>query len=324
MKIRLLTFLLLPVLLSSCSVLRNRMTCQTFKSISGNTTYLKYSPIYWQKDSLGQKLLEKSVFLVQVKIKGIEEPVFMQFDLGANRTMLYGNTLSAFCEKYPELKKDTINKEDYIVLNNAEISINDSISLLADRLYVKKDFGHNKIDTTVIIIGSMGYDIIGDNILILDFKSNRFAISERIPIEMESKAKYIDNADLNKFPIILPFRYGKKRIRLFYDTGSSMFPILTGTNRLKKVSKHRKIQEIDSISSWGKAISIFRPLEIKDRIGNLVIGSVDLGKVDIYGVKKMNSLKFTGRYLYGITGNVVFDDKILIISRKSNSFGIIE
>lgn len=324
MKIRLLTFILLSVLLSSCSVLRNKMTSQTFKSISEKSAELKYSPIYWQKDTLGQKIIEKSVFLVPVKIKGIEEPLFMQFDLGANRSMLYENTLSAFCEKYPELKKDTVNKEDYIVFNNAEISISDNRSLFADRLYVKKDFGYSEIDTASIIIGSLGYDIIGDNILILDFKSDRYAISESVPVGLESKVNYIDSADLNKFPIILPFKYGKKKIRLFYDTGSSMFPILTGTNRLKKISKHRRVQEIDSISSWGKFIPVFTPLEAKDKIGNLVIGDVDLGKVDIYGIKKMNSLKFLGRYLYGITGNVVFDDKILIINRKNDSFGIIE
>lgn len=300
------------------------MTSQTFKSISEKSAELKYSPIYWQKDTLGQKIIEKSVFLVPVKIKGIEEPLFMQFDLGANRSMLYENTLSAFCEKYPELKKDTVNKEDYIVFNNAEISISDNRSLFADRLYVKKDFGYSEIDTASIIIGSLGYDIIGDNILILDFKSDRYAISESVPVGLESKVNYIDSADLNKFPIILPFKYGKKKIRLFYDTGSSMFPILTGTNRLKKISKHRRVQEIDSISSWGKFIPVFTPLEAKDKIGNLVIGDVDLGKVDIYGIKKMNSLKFLGRYLYGITGNVVFDDKILIINRKNDSFGIIE
>jgi len=195
---------------------------------------------------------------------------------------------------------------------------------LADRLYVKNDFGQSKIDTTQIIIGSLGYDIMGDNVLILDFKSDKFAISESIPTELKSKANYIPNADLNKFPIILPFKYGKKKVRLFYDTGSSMFPILTGTNRLKRVSKHRKIQEIDSISSWGKFIPVFKPLETKDKIGSLVIGNIDLGKVNIYGVKEMNKLKFLGRYLYGITGNVIFDNKILIISRKDNSFGSIE
>jgi hypothetical protein len=299
------------------------MTNQTFEPIPGTNADLKYSPIYWQKNTAGKTVIEKSSFLVPVKIKGIEESLFMQFDLGITRTVLYGNTLSAFCSKYPELQKDTVNKENYIVFNNAELSLSDGILLSADRLYVKKDFGQSRIDTSSIIIGSFGYDIIGDNYLILDFKSDRYAISENIPSEMESKASYVDRADLDIFPIILPFRFGKKKIRLFYDTGSSMFPIVTGTNRLKKISEHRKIKEADSVSSWGKEIPVFRPIETKGKAGNLVIGNIDLGKPEVYGLRKMNKLGFLGSYLYGITGNVIFNDKILIINRVKNSFGII-
>lgn len=323
MKIRSFTLFLLSVLLSSCSVLRNKMTIQTFDSLPGNNSDLTYSPIYWQKDTLGEMIIEKSSFLVPVKIRGIEEGLFMQLDLGIARTMLYGNTLSALCKKYPVLQKDHVNKGNYIVLNNARISVTDSILLSADRLFVKKDFGQSRLDTSIIIIGSFGYDIIGDNNLVLDFKSDRYAISENIPFEMESKASYIDKVDLNKFPIILPFRIGKKRVRLFYDTGSSMFPIVTGTNRLKKMSEHRKIKEAGSVSSWGKEIPVFRPTETKSKIGNLVIGNFDLGKPEVYGLKTMNKLRFLGRYLYGITGNVIFNDKILIINRGKNRFGII-
>jgi hypothetical protein len=324
MKIGQLLFALLIFAFSSCAVIRNKMTSQTFDTSFGSETELKYSPIYWQTNTFNKTTIEKSSFVVSVKLQDIEKPLFMQFDLGANRSMLYGNTLSALCEKYPTLRDDTIKKENYSIFNNAKIEINDSHILTANRLYVKKDFGQSKIDTNYIIIGTLGYDILGDNILILDFKSNRFAISESIPAEMESKACFIDHADLNKFPIILPFRLGKKKIRLFYDTGSSMFPILTGTNRLKKLSKQRKIKEVDFVSSWGKEVLIFKPVETKNKVGNLVIGNIDLGKVEIFGQKKLNNLSYAGSYLYGFTGNVIFDKKILIINRKDNSFGILK
>jgi hypothetical protein len=300
------------------------MTSQTFNTFLGPEKDLVYSPIYWQTDTFNKTTIEKSSFLVSVKLQGIEESLYMQFDIGANRSMLYGNTISAFCEKYPTLRENIVDKEDYSIFNNSKIKINDSHTITADRLYIKKDFGQSKIDTNYIIIGSLGYDILADNILILDFKSNRFAISESIPDEMKSKACFIDNADLNKFPVILPFRLGKKKIRLLYDTGSSMFPVLTGTNRLKKISKQRKIREVDSVSSWGKEVPIFMPVETKDKIGNLIIGNIDLGKVTIFGQKKLNNLSYVGSYLYGFTGNVIFDDKILIINRKENSFGIIK
>ena len=103
-----------------------------------------------------------------------------------------------------------------------------------------------------------------------------------------------------------------------------MFPILTGTNRLKKIAIQRKIEEVDSVSSWGEMIPIFKPVKTKDKIGNLTIGDIDLGTIEIYGGKKLNKLTYIGKYLYGITGNVVFDNKILIIDRKNNRFGIID
>lgn len=324
MKTKLFLFLILSILISSCAVIRNKMTSETFESHLINENELIYSHIQWKEDSIQGSEIEKSSIFVPVKLKGINEELFMQLDLGATRTMFYNNTLEAFCEKYPDLKKDIIQKETYSIYNNAIIKLNDFQTFKANRLYVLKNFGQTKIDTNFIVIGTLGYDILGDNVLILDFKTNQLAICVNIPEEIESKITYIKGADLESFPIILPFRLGKKRIRLFFDTGASMFPILTGTNRLKKLAKHRKIEQVDSISSWGKMIPIFKPVETKDNMRNLTIENINLDKIEIYGEKRLNKLTYVGKYLYGITGNVVFDNKVLIIDRKNNSFGIIE
>lgn len=324
MKTKPILLIFLSILFSSCAVLRNKMTSKTFEPLISDKNELIYSKFQWKEDSLQGALIEKSSLFVPVKFKGINEELFMQLDLGANRTMLYNNTLAAFSERYPDLKKDIIQKETYSIYNNATIKPNDFQTLKANRLYVLKNFGQTKIDSNFIVIGTLGYDILGDNVLILDYKTNRLAICENIPKEQESKITYIKGADLERFPIILPFRLGKKRIRLFFDTGSSMFPILTGTNRLKKIAKHRKIESVDSVSSWGKMIPIFKPIETKDNMRNLTIQNIDLNKIEVYGERRLNKLIYVGRYLYGITGNVVFDKKTLIIDRKNNRFGIIE
>lgn len=91
--------------------------------------------------------------LVPVKLNGINDELFMQLDLGATRTMIYNTTLSAFYEKYPVLKKDTIQKQTYSILNNVSIKINDFQTLKANRLCVLKDFGQTKIDTSFVLIG---------------------------------------------------------------------------------------------------------------------------------------------------------------------------
>ncbi len=78
------------------------------------------------------------------------------------------------------------------------------------------------------------------------------------------------------------------------------------------------------MDSWGKKIRIYKQQELKPAIGNLYIGNIDLGKIDIYGVNMYNKLSYAGDYLFGITGNVLFENKIIIIDRKDNRFGIIE
>jgi hypothetical protein len=227
MKNHILILLFFTLLISSCGIIRNKMTNETYIPLLNSPKELSFSPITWHNDSIGNELVEKTSFYVPVIIKGIDQQVFMQFDLGANISMLYGNTFLAFIEKNADLKNDTINKENHIIFKNAEIQISDSISLKANKLYVKKDFGYDYIDSSFTIIGTLGYDIIGDNVLILDFKNNQYALSKDIPLNMKAEIQYIEKADLDKFPIILPFKLGKKKIKLLYDTGTSRFPILT-------------------------------------------------------------------------------------------------
>ncbi len=320
-KRHLLIILFFSLILSSCGLIRKSLTKQTFNPIEYKTDKLSYSPIIWQNDSIGDSLVKKTSFCVPVKIKGIKQKVYMQFDLGSNISMFYENALLSLHSKLVS-KFDTIKGKIY--LSNVDIGINNEIKLIADKLYVKREFGYNEFDSTFPIIGTLGYDIIGKSILILDFKNNRYALTEKIPKKLSAKIEYIEGADLDKFPIILPFKLGEKKIRLMFDTGSSMFPILTGTKRLKKISKNNVIDSVGVINSWGSNIPVYRPKEYKDGIGDLFIGNIDLGKINVYGIDKMNSLTYFGKYFFGITGNIIFENAIIIIDRKDNKFGIIK
>jgi hypothetical protein len=324
MKRNFLIITISTLIISSCSILRYRMTVQTFNPLLNSPSELSYTPLTWMSDSVGNTIVEKSGFYVPVKIKGIDKVVYMQFDLGSTSTMLYGNTLSIFIEQNKDLQNDTINKDNQVFFKNAEIQLSDSIKVNADKLYVRNDFGYDYIDSSFTILGTLGYDIIGDNILILDFIEDRYALTKEMPSEMQNKIQYIEKPSLDKFPIILPFKLGKKKIRLLYDTGSSMFPIITGTNRLKRVAKDRKIDSIDHISAWGENIPLYSANELKENVQNLYLDNYDLGEIEIYGVENMNLYVLAGNYLYGITGNVIFNNKIVIIDRKNNKFGIIE
>ena len=306
--------------ISSCGLYRNRMTVQSFEPVQYHPESIAYSPIIWHSDSIGDEWIEKTSFYIPVKLNGIGNNLFMQFDLGSPVTLLYGNTLDALAENYAAIEDNIlINEKERTYFHDARLKLNDSLCLTAPKLPVI-EYGSSSVDTGFNIIGSTGYDLIGDNVLILDFTLNRYALTDSLPAVFSRSVKYVEDADLAQFPIILPFRLGSKRIRLFYDSGSSLFPILTGTNRTKKLDHTLGIDTIGPLNSWGEQQYYLRVNEA----AFVAFNQQDLGPIDVYGSKQLNALKLTGRYLYGITGNRLFDDKIIIIDRKNNRFGIVE
>lgn len=299
------------------------MTVSTYNRVELKTDKIHYSPILWSLDTSGNGVVKKNGMYLPVTIPGVEQKLKMQIDLGVSSSMFYLKTINALGVNNPEILKNLSVSDDRYSYLNPGIEINDGIRLHADRIPVLRSAGHDTLPAAFPVIGSLGYDIIGDNILIIDFPDNRMALIEKLPPIMESRSTFIKKADLKKFPVILPFRIGEKKIRLFYDTGSSAFRILTGTRRLKKTSKGREIEIADSVNSWGKTVYLYKS-KIPQKSENLFIGPYDLGNVEIIGTDKLNPLSMTGRYLYGITGNEVFRDAILIIDRKNNRFGIIK
>jgi hypothetical protein len=306
--------------ISSCGLYRNRMTVTSYNPVEHNPGRIVYSPIIWHSDSVGDEWFEKTSFFIPVTLNGISENLYMQFDLGSPVTLLYGNTLEVFAEKYPAIQeKIVVTEKERTYFHDARLNLSDSICLSAKKLPVIK-YGSSAIDTGFTIIGSTGYDLIRDNVLILDFKLNRYALTNVLPDDLSRKVKYVNKPDLARFPIILPFYIGDKKIRLFYDSGSSLFPILTGTNRLKRLDQTHGVDTVGPLSSLGKQHLYARVKEA----ATLSFNGLNLGKIDVYGRKDLNILKLTGGYVYGITGNALFADKIIVIDRKNNKFGIVE
>jgi len=295
------------------------MTYLTYSDYIYNTDSISYTCIHWTGSKIDNDSVKKSSLFIPVQIKGIDKKLFMQLDLGANISLLYGKTLNSFeqLDSLLKTKHKTYKAKHY--MQDVLIEINQGTSIKANQIRILNNFGSEFIDTSFVVIGTLGYDIIGDQKLIIDYKNDRIALTKTIPVELENKLTYISNVDLEKFPIILPFILNGKKVRLLYDTGSSLFPLITGTNRLNKYAKHQSVDTIFGLSSWGK---ISKTYKVKDA-ARLKLGDFDFGNIDVYGNKDLNRLKLMGKYLYGFTGNVNFDKMIVVIDRKDNKFGLI-
>jgi hypothetical protein len=328
MKLNYLLIIASLLVLSSCGLLRNMMTSDTFAEVQGQSDSISYSPIKWHLDTTIEGNVEETSIFVPVTLNGISQNLYMQFDLGSNITGFYGNTLKALAEKYPELDTHLVQGKRSTYFKNAELGINKKYNKKANKLYIWEDLGQSDLDTSflnfvnaeddAIILGTIGYDVLGSQVLILDLKDDRYALTSAIPADIKGKADFIDEADLNKFPILLPFRFGGKKITLIYDTGSGNFPVLTGTNRLKRLADETSIDTVDKASRFGELHNVYR---LKNA-GDISLEDIEFGNFDVYGMKIFNKFWFIG--LYGLTGNNFFKDKVVVIDRKNNKFGLIE
>ena len=304
--------------LFSCGIMRNNATNKTFSNSIITNNIVSYSQIYWLNSKIDDSVVEKSGLFIPVQVDGIEKELFMQLDLGANISMFYGKTLNSFAILDTVLRNKLFVQKGKHYISDVSIKINNSNKLQAKQIRILNNYGSVNIDTSFVIIGTIGYDILLSGKLIIDYKNNRFAIVKSIPTQLDQNMDYIDDVDLTKFPIILPFRMNNKQIKLFYDTGSSLFPIITGTNRLKKIAKHMPVDTISGLSSWGQQTPIYK---LKNAV-YLECGNTSFGNVDIYGTDEFNILRLFGKYLYGLTGNVLFLEKTIIIDIEEHRFGI--
>ena len=312
------------LIFSSCGILRNMMPSSSYTSVEIKNDSIYYTPIIWSYDSLNNGEVKRNAMYVPVYIETLKQNALMQFDIGSNVSGFYKKTINLLIENLPELQeniKTTEKGREYF--KNAKLSLNKGVTLNKDKLYMWQNMGHDSLPESMPIIGTIGYDILDENVLIIDYVNHRIALVSELPAEFEKRMTFIEKADLKKFPVILPFKLGTKKIRLFFDTGSSSAQVLTSTRRLKRLAVNREVVPLDSGYSWGKFEVEYRAREQKLKDARLQIGNICLGQVQVSGLDRFNRLfTLTGRYLYGFTGNVMFENCILAIDRKNNRFGI--
>ena len=320
LKISLKTLLILILIISISIPIyynywRNSKTINTFKVFS-EPKEIVYSEIIWKSDSIQNMLVEKAFFFVPVKIEGIRENLYMQFDTGIPETCFYGITLNKLLESNTSMKTE-YSKDSIQFLKNPVLNIGE-MKFKADKIEMLKR-GSEKIDSSFIIIGSIGLDAIVGRTLILDFKKNKIAITEKNINQLGKSFDFIANSSVDKFPLLIPAKIGEENTRLFFDSGSSMFSLLTSEKRLAKLQSKKKIEKLCCISSGGKDYEIYR----KQISENIQIGNNIKKEEYVYGFFRLNFIDYIpSSIIYGITGNRMFDNEIIVIDNKKNILGI--
>ena len=241
-------------------------------------TSLQWIPFSWEGDTISGIYIEKAFLNVPVKIENLPYEFTMQFDLGAYNSVFYGNTFAPYLKEAPSLmnKKDSTGMYKNVNLQigtvamlnpvqqremykNVNLQIG-TVEFSNANIGFMQNFG-NKIpkdslhSNTPKHIGTIASDMVQDKVLIIDYKSNRLAITDFLPAEYENLLAEEFESEYGE--IKLPLRINGKTCKVLFDTGSSPFQLITTQERAWSVSDLTIVDSLSGPLWWGQEITFY-------------------------------------------------------------------
>ena len=307
-----LTSLLVVTLVTGCFVIKRKLTPPP--------NYLEVSqaydgiPITWSQDASS----EIAALLLPVRLPEIDRTFYMQFDLGARNTIFYGKALRSIEQKYlTKFQRDTAY---HLVDFSFHLG---QIELSAQRLKVI-NYGDpiNDTDTSSIeIIGTIGPDLIEKKILLLDFINDICHFGNAI-VDSAVQEQLLDFSFKYRW-VFLPAEVNGKKRKLWYDTGSSAFDLLTSKSTCKKMAKPGAKTVSNESNSWGKTLTT-HTIETEGvvRFGTTELNLASATYVEGYSFMQGIIGRATG--IGGMIGNKLFIGRQVLIDGQNRKFGIFD
>jgi hypothetical protein len=291
----------------------------------------EWSGFEWIRAGVGGKISEKAAIYLRVKISGLAGEYYMQLDTGAPRTMLYGVPYKQILQEHNALSPEVAEGKSSNRFST--VSFSGSIGRLGLTdvpVLLYRDYGtpisrKNKYPK----IGTIGLDIFREHPLILDFPRRRFAVlgkGDSIPLALEQRATFFE-VTVRDGLMFIPVFYDEQQIdNIFYDTGSSIFPLVTTRSIWQKLTG-RTGDESDNehltIFSWGKEV-VMTGARMKK---SLRVGSRSVGRSMVYfAPPEAENLSFEKSpfKVSGLVGNALFyDDDLVIIDLPRKRMAIL-
>lgn len=288
---------------------------------------VNWIPFEWVGDSVSGKYFDKAAINIPVSIDGLPHKFNMQFDLGAVTTVIYGNSIANYLDKYPELK-NKIDTNTSFTINGQKNPMFKDVNLgLGNISFGKRDIGYFKefgdtipsdsiYTNTEKHIGTIAPDLFKDQYLIIDYANKRICVTEKLPSKL-AQADF-QTCSIEDGRITIPLTINGKVENLMFDSGSSIFTLLSSEENAKQISDNAIIDSL-SVNSWGDYLTVYgQKINADVKFGNITLASSN-----VYFIKNpMIADFFKQQNIWGITGNAYFLNKIVIIDYKKSRFGI--
>ena len=166
-------------------------------------------------------------------------------------------------------------------------------------------------------IGTIGVNLFKEKILIIDYPSQQIALLDSIPLQYKKLDTYIDISLDRRGRIHLPININGISKNVLFDTGSSMFPLMTSSDNWQKYTNGIK-QDSVLTSTWGNYYYTYAA-----NSKNVSIGNRALSDKRVFDAPYLNDF-FEQENIWGIMGNAHFFEDLVVIDFKNLKFGWIK
>lgn len=276
-------------------------------------------PFHWQGDSVHSRWEPHTALLIPVKLKNCPKQFYMQFDLGVPSSLFYKNKLLAIRSRYPgamPLSDSAGNLENFSFKAG-------KMPVLAKEIAVKQfsSSGVNWSSNSIEIIGTLGSDLIDGKVVVIDYPAKKLILSPAIP------QKLLPQLELNDFMyvgrrVLLPATVQDKPVMLYFDTGSSMYELLTDKKTAEALALPNSEVISSQVASWGKYLTA-NSLPTNHSIGINGLSIPLHFSTYMEGVSSAQATQMMKMGIGGMTGNKLFLQYKLVLDTKNKKFGLI-
>lgn len=283
----------------------------------------------WYSAAISGKKFDHLAILVPAKVNDLKANFILQFDLGSDATLLYGNVLNSYYSENEinsfllkdrkgisdagHISYDTdglrIEMGDFII-KNPSFKENYGLSVARDSLYSSQAKN----------IGTLGADAFQNKILIIDYPNKKMCVLNELDDYLKKNTTFIQARSKNG-RLHIPFTIKNKTYWFLFDTGASLFPINTNKGLWKELVERQIPLDTIEGNSWGEKVKFY---------GGPMKKTVYLNKYKLknsfawYNENKRLQDFNKSENIDGLTGNIYFIKNIIVLDFKSYKFGILK
>ena len=308
-------------MLSSCNCIKQGTNKK-------NTTNYEWFDYKWESGTLSGKYFPKLAMLIPTKINNLDANLELQFDLGSNTSVLYGNTLGSYFPK-STIKSWLIDSTKISPDENRTFYQMQGINITSgdfkiEHIVYMENFGTKVLKDSLFTsspkrVGSLGADAFKDKILIIDYPNQRMCVLDSLDRFWKSKAVFVQSR-LRRGRIQIPLTINNKDYWFLFDTGASLFPVNTNKKIWTEIVDEIATTDTLIANSWGEQV----PFYGKPITKNVYLGDKLLHKDYAWYNENKRLMEFnTVEEIDGLVGNAYFFDEVVLLDFKHNQFGVV-